>query len=74
MEVGAQILIAAGWRPDCSLDSDINVDKAVPPRQKTEHLSPTGLTASIYVRPEDEEDANLQEEILKLEEDEMVSE
>ena len=33
LEVGVQILTAAGWRPDCTHCSEINLDKVLPPQE-----------------------------------------
>ena len=33
METGVQVLEASGWRPDSSLESDVNVEKSLPPRE-----------------------------------------
>ena len=33
-EVGLQVLAASGWRPDCALDVEVNVQKTLPPKNK----------------------------------------
>ena len=38
MDIAVQILNRAGWRPDCSLDSDLDMTKMLPPHEKAEKI------------------------------------
>ena len=38
VETGVQILAASGWRPDCTLCSEINLEKALPPQEEEAKL------------------------------------
>ena len=31
-EIGLQVLVASGWRPDCTVDSPVNLGKSLPPK------------------------------------------